>query len=420
MESKSIVKFAIVILIIAVLSYIAAFGLTIGNYHISSVTDEENGIKKGMDLAGGATILFEADTDNVADGDMAAVVEVLRNRLDSNNQFEATVAQQGKKRVRVEIPAVMDTQEAIDLLGTTAKLEFKDKDGNVVLKGEQVKKAQSVYAAVDSSGKQEYQVKLELTSDGKKAFADATEKVSSYSSGENFISICLDNTVISSPMVHEKIDSDTCVITGNFTAETAKVLASQIQSGKLPFSIKVVESRTIGASLGEDALNKSVKAGAIGFVLVVLYMIILYRLCGLISGISLAGYITLVLMILSLCKITLTLPGIAGIILTIGTAVDANVIIFERVKEELKLGKTLRASIDAGFKRAFTAILDANVTTLIAAVVLYFFGTGSIKGFAVTLFIGTVVSMFTAIVVTKFLLTQLIGFNIKNSKLYSA
>ena len=146
----------------------------------------------------------------------------------------------------------------------------------------------------------------------------------------------------------------------------------------------------------------------------------MYRLCGFISGISLAGYITLVLMILSWLKINLTLPGIAGIILTIGTAVDANVIIFERVKEELRLGKTLRASVDAGFKRAFTAILDANVTTLIAAVVLYFFGTGSIKGFAVTLFIGTPVSMFTAIVVTRFLLQQLIGFNIKNSKLYSA
>ncbi len=421
MKSKSIVKFAIVILIIATLGYIAAYGLTIGDYHIASVTDEENGIKKGMDLAGGATILFEADTDNVADGDMAAVVEVLRTRLDSAGQFEATVAQQGKKRVRVEIPAVMDTQEAIDLLGTTAKLEFRDKDGNVVLKGEQVKKAQSVYDTLDSSGKKGYQVRLELTSEGRKAFAEATERVAGYSSDNtNYIAIYLDDTVVSSPRVQEKIDSETCVINGDFTAEDSKTLASQIQSGKLPFSIKVVESRTIGASLGEDALARSVKAGAIGFVLVVLYMIIMYRLCGFISGISLAGYITLVLMILSWFKINLTLPGIAGIILTIGTAVDANVIIFERVKEELRLGKTLRASVDAGFKRAFTAILDANVTTLIAAVVLYFFGTGSIKGFAVTLFIGTLVSMFTAIVVTRFLLQQLIGFNIKNSKLYSA
>lgn len=421
MKSKSIVKFTIVVLVIALFAYVAAFGLDIGDYHIASVTDEEHGIKKGMDLAGGATILFEADTDSVADGDMAAVVQVLRTRLDAAGQFEATVAQQGEKRVRVEIPAVMDTQEAVELLGTTAKLEFRDKDGQVVLKGEQVKKAQAVYDTLNSSGQKGYQVSLELTSEGRKAFAEATERVATYSAESgNFIAIYLDENVVSSPRVDEKIDSETCVITGDFTAEDAKTLASQIQSGKLPFSIKVVESRTIGASLGEGALEKSVQAGLIGLILVMLFMLVFYRMCGLMANVALVAYVTIVAMILGYFRITLTLPGIAGIILTIGTAVDANVIIFERIKDELRLGKTLRASVDAGFKRAFTAILDGNVTTLIAAVVLYFFGTGTIRGFAVTLFIGTLVSLFTAVVVTKFLLKQLIGFNIKNPKLYSA
>lgn len=421
MKSKSIVKFTIVVLVIALFAYVAAFGLDIGDYHIASVTDEEHGIKKGMDLAGGATILFEADTDSVADGDMAAVVQVLRTRLDAAGQFEATVAQQGEKRVRVEIPAVMDTQEAVELLGTTAKLEFRDKDGQVVLKGEQVKKAQAVYDTLNSSGQKGYQVSLELTSEGRKAFAEATERVATYSAESgNFIAIYLDENVVSSPRVDEKIDSETCVITGDFTAEDAKTLASQIQSGKLPFSIKVVESRTIGASLGEGALEKSVQAGLIGLILVMLFMLVFYRMCGLMANVALVAYLTIVAMILGYFRITLTLPGIAGIILTIGTAVDANVIIFERIKDELRLGKTLRASVDAGFKRAFTAILDGNVTTLIAAVVLYFFGTGTIRGFAVTLFIGTLVSLFTAVVVTKFLLKQLIGFNIKNPKLYSA
>ncbi len=421
MRTKSIVKFTIVVLVIALFAYVVAFGLNIGNYHISSATDEEHGIKKGMDLAGGASILFEADAENVSEGDMDAVVQVLRMRLDSAGQFEATVAKQGEKRVRVEIPAVMDTQEAVELLGTTAKLEFRDKDGQVVLKGEQVKSAQAVYDTVNSSGQQGYLVSLELTSDGRKAFAEATERVATYTADSgNFIAIYLDENLVSSPRVDEKIDSETCVITGDFTAEDAKTLASQIQSGKLPFSIKVVESRTIGASLGEGALEKSVQAGLIGLILVVLFMLIFYRMCGLMADVALVAYVTIVVAILGYFRITLTLPGIAGIILTIGTAVDANVIIFERIKDELRLGKTLRASVDAGFKRAFTAILDGNITTLIAAVVLYFFGTGTIRGFAVTLFIGTVVSMFTAIVVTKFLLKQLIGFNIKNPKLYSA
>lgn len=422
MNSKCIAKFTIVLIIILALAYIAAFGVTVAGYSISPVLDKENGIKRGLDLAGGSIIVFEADTnDQVTEDDLNAVQAVLRNRLDSQGYYEATVSRQNNKRVRVEIPSVLDTEEAVSVLGATAKLTFTDKDGNVILEGgSDVKSATAAYEAVDSTGKKGNVVKLILTDSGREKFAEATAKVSTYADGENYISIKLDEDVISSPRVSETINSNDCVITGDFDSESAKALAGQIQSGQLPFSLKVAELRSVGAQLGEKALSNSIFAGAIGLAIVILFMIIMYRLCGFIAGIALVGYVAIVALILGLIKVNLTLPGIAGIILTIGTAVDANVVIFERVKEELHNGKTIRAAVDAGFKRAFTAILDANVTTIIAAVVLYCFGTGTIKGFAVTLFIGTVVSMFTAIFVTRFLLRQLMGFNVKNPKLYCA
>lgn len=420
MKQKSIVKFGIVVLIIAVLAYVASFGVSIGNYSISPVLDEENGIKRGLDLAGGAVIVYEAQADSVSENDMNAVLKTIRTRLDNQGYFEGTVSQQGDKRVRVEIPSITNPEEAVQLLGATAKLEFLDKDGNVVLSGGQdVKNAESAYDYIDDAGNKGYMVKLELTDEGRKKFADATAKISTYAEGENYIAIALDGEAISAPRVSEKIDSASCQITGEFTAEDAETLAGQIQSGQLPFSLKDVELRSVGPQLGEKALENSLLAGGIGLLLVMLFMLIMYRACGLLADIALVGYVAIVALILGIFRVNLTLPGIAGIILTIGTAVDANVIIFERVKEELKVGKTLRASVDAGFHRAFSAILDSNVTTLIAAAVLWFFGTGPIKGFAVTLFIGTLVSMFTAIVVTRFLLKQFVGFGIKNSKLYS-
>ena len=422
MKSKSIAKFTLAVLVIASLAYVSACGLTIGNFQIPKALDPENGIKRGLDLAGGSVIVFEADTaENVSEDDMTAVKAVLRNRLDTQGYYEATVSQQGDKRVRVEIPSITNPEEAVALLGATAKLTFRDKDNNIVLEGgTDVKSAKAAYEALDASGNKGYVVQLELTSEGRKKFADATEKISAYADGENYIAIYLDEAAISAPRVSEKIDSESCVITGDFTNEQAKTLAGQIQSGQLPFALKDIELRSVGPQLGEKALENSLLAGAIGLLLVILFMIIMYRMCGFISAIALVGYVSIVAIILSVFRVNLTLPGIAGIILTIGTAVDANVIIFERIKEELGLGKTLRASVDAGFKRAFSAIVDSNITTMIAAAVLYFFGTGTIKGFAVTLFIGTLVSMFTAIFVTKFLLRQMIGFNIKNPRLYSA
>jgi len=422
MKSKSILKFTLAVLVIAILAYVASFGLTIGNFQIPKALDPDNGIKRGLDLAGGSVIVFEADTEaDVSEDDMTAVNAVLRNRLDTQGYYEATVSQQGDKRVRVEIPSITNPEEAVALLGATAKLTFRDKDNNVVLEGgTDVKSAKAAYEILDNAGNKGYIVKLELTGDGQKKFAEATEKISAYTNNENYIAIYLDENMISAPSVAEKIDSETCIITGDFTNEQAKTLAGQIQSGQLPFALKDIELRSVGPQLGERALENSLLAGGIGILLVALFMIIMYRMCGLIADIALVGYVSIVAIILSVFRINLTLPGIAGIILTIGTAVDANVIIFERIKEELSVGKTLRASVDGGFKRAFSAIVDSNVTTMIAAAVLYVFGTGTIKGFAVTLFIGTIVSMFTAIFVTKFLLRQMIGFNIKNPKLYSA
>lgn len=425
MESKSVAKFTLVVLVIALLAYVAACGLMIGNFAIPRALDPDNGIRRGLDLAGGSTILFEAQTDTVAEGDMDAAQAVLRNRLDNEGLYEATITQlrNNKKRIQVEIPSITNTDEAVALLGAMVQLEFKDKDGNVIMTGgEDVKNATAAYDYIDNSGTKGYMVKLTLTSEGRKKFADATARISQYTNNENYIAISLDGNPISSPRVTETIDSEECRITGDFDQEEAKKLAGQIQSGQLPFTLEKVEARTVSPQLGERALENSILAGGIGLLLVFLFMLIIYRMCGLMANIALVAYISIVAIILAVFRqyINLTLPGIAGIILTIGTAVDANVIIFERIKEELAVGKTLRASVDAGFKRAFSAILDANVTTVIAAGVLFFFGTGTIKGFAITLFIGTVVSMFTAIVITRFLLRQMIGFNLKNPKLYSA
>lgn len=454
MTSKSIGKFAIVIIIIALLAYIAAFGLQIGGKQIHNVLDKEHGIRRGIDLAGGSELVFEpsADAKNVSDADLAAAEQVLKARLDSLGYTEATVSRQGEGRIRVEIPSIANPEDAVEVLGETAVLTFRDvstivateetteaeetKDeekeepkkelteeeimGTVVLEGDDVKSAKAEYGPVGDGATQAYKVTLKFTSDGAKKFAEATDRISKYTDGKNVIAIYLDENLISAPRVSEKIDSEECYIEGDFTNEEAKKLAAQIQGGKLPFSLTLAESRTVGATLGEKALDNSLTAALIGTILVMLFMIFMYRMCGFVSCISLVGYISIVALILGALKINLTLPGIAGVILTIGTAVDANVVIFERIKEELSNGKTIRAAVDSGFHRAFSAILDSNVTTVIAAVVLYLFGTGTIQSFAITLFIGTVVSMFTAIVITRFLLRQLMGFNLKNPKLYCA
>lgn len=422
MKAKSIMNFAAVCVIIAILAYVAAFGVTLMGKTITASFDEDFGIKKGFDLAGGSVIVFEPDVKDmstVSDEDISAALAALRLRLDSNGLNEATVSEQvtdDLKRLRVEIPAVTDPNEAISYLGAMASLSFRDYQGNEILNGTHVVNAQGVMD--QETGKPV--VQLEFSSEGQSLFTDATARIKGLGDGNNYIAIFVDEVEISRPTVEVVINQNTCIIQGDFTKDAVNQLSNQIKSGTLPFALTPVSQNSVGAQLGDDALNKSLIAGGIGLILVMLYMIICYRLCGVVASIALVGYVALVALILHGFDIQLTLPGIAGIILTIGTAVDANVIIFERLKEEIKSGKTLRASVDAGFKRAFTAILDSNITTVIAAVVLWIFGTGTIIGFAKTLLIGTLVSMFTAIMVTRFLLRQLCIFGSKNPKYYSA
>ncbi len=421
---KSITKLVIAVLVIALGAYIALFGFNIQmfGWHISypSALDEENGIRQGLDLVGGSVITYEAQTETAEDSDMESVVSVLRERLDSLGYSEATVTRQGDKKVRVEIPAIQDPEEAVQTLGQTAQLSFRDADGNVVLEGTDVAKATAAFGPVTENGASVHHVQLQLNNSGVDKFAKATAAAAARKGDQtNFIAIMLDDNIISQPMVDEAINSSTCVISGGFTdSSQSQELAMLINSGNLPFSIKDVELRSVGPTLGEHALETSLFAAAIGILLILIFMVIIYRLPGLVADVALIAYIAIVAFIMSLFRINLSLPGIAGIILSVGMAVDANVIIFARVKEDLALGKTVKSSVESGFNRAFVAIVDANITTLIASVVLYCFGTGPIQGFAITLGIGTVVSMFTAIVITKFLLRQVVGLKLNNLSLY--
>lgn len=420
---KNIAKLLIVFVLIAAVVF-AAFGtFTIGGFTKNGAFDEKYGIRQGLDLTGGSVITFEAEAENVTAEQMNTVVAVMRKRLDSANYTEATVAVQGEKRVRIEIPSVSNPDEAVKLLGQTAKLIFADADGNVVLDGADIKKAQKMYGQLSEMSAAENYVELTFNTESVQKFAEATKAAANKEEGNNFIAIMLDETVVSAPRVDkqyatEGINSETAVISGGFTAEAAAELANLISAGQLPFSLKVVEQSAVGASLGETALADSIKAAAIGILLIMLLMIVLYRLPGLAADLALVAYIGLFVLLMGLFHTNLTLAGIAGVILTIGMAVDANVIIFERIKEEIQSGKTVKAAVGAGFKRAFAAIVDSNITTLIAAVVLYVVGVGTVKGFAITLGLGIIISMFTAIFVTRVILTQFAGIFGKNPKLY--
>jgi len=422
---KSITKLVIAIVVIALGASIALFGFDIQmfGWQISypSALDEDNGIRQGLDLVGGSVITYEAQTESATDEEMTSVENVLRKRLDALGYMEATVSRQGDKKVRVEIPAIQNPEEAVQTLGQTARLTFRDADGNVVLEGTDVASATARFGQIDETSGDQHFVELKLKDSGVSKFADATAAASARKDGTNYIAIMLDEEQISRPSVTTTINQPSCIISGGFTDNSqTRELATLINSGNLPFTIQDVELRSVGPTLGERALETSLFAAGIGILLILLFMLFVYRLPGLVADISLVCYIGIVAFIMSAFRINLSLPGIAGIILSVGMAVDANVIIFARMKEELELGKTVRASVESGFNRAFIAILDANVTTLIAAVVLYYFGTGPIQGFAITLGIGTVVSMFTAIVVTKFLLRQIVGLKIKNTALFGA
>ena len=391
---------------------------------IPSVLDTDNGIRLGLDLVGGSRIVYEAEIPdgynqaNLAD-DMNSVQKVIRQRLTDKGFTEATVTLTGDNRVTVEIPQITNPEEAVQTLGTTAQLTFVDADGKEWLTGSDIKKATYGYGRPTGNEVTDvHYVQVQFTSEGQKKFAEATGNIAARTDGTNVLYIVMDNQIISYPSVSSQIDSDSCVISGSFTRDSASELADLINAGQIPFSLKQVELRSVGPQLGADAMRTSLIAGAIGIALVMLFMLIVYRIPGLVASIALCFYMVIEALIFSLVRVNLSLPGIAGIILSIGMAVDANVIIFERVKEELKNGKTVKSAIDSGFKRAFTAILDSNITTLIACAVLFFLGTGTIVGFATTLGIGVIVSMFTALTVTHFLLNRMVDFRVRNPKAY--
>ncbi len=417
--SRSLVKFVAIILVIAALFYVGLYGLDISDsVRFPGILDED-GITQGLDLKGGTVIVYKAQTDNPSDDDMNTVVSMLRTRLDGQGYTEAVLTRQGTDKVRVELPDVQDAQKAVETLGATAQLSFKDPSGAEVMSGKEVKNATAEYGQTQQGmASSSYYISLELTEEGRQKFSVATGELAGKPEGQNFIAITMDENILSMPRVQQKIDSESCVITGEFTPEEAKALAANIKSGQLPFSLEQVEVRTVSATLGDEALINAVKAGIIGLILVLVFMLLIYRLQGLMANFALIGYIAIVFIILANLHINLTLPGIAGIILSIGMAVDANVVIFERIKEELRLGKTVRSSVDAGFNRALSAVIDSNITTIISAVILYFLGTGTIKGFGITLFIGIILSMLSAIFITKFLIKQIIGMNVKNPWFY--
>lgn len=362
-------------------------------------------IRQGLDLQGGTHVVLEGvSTPNakVNDDAMNRVQKIMENRVNGMGLTEPIIQREGKDRIIIELPGVKNPDKAIDILGKTALLEFKDEDGKVVLTGKDLKNARE-----ETNQQGQNLVELEFTSAGAKKFAELTEE-----NVGRHISILLDGKVLTSPVVNEPITGGKAVITGSRTLEEAHNLALLLRSGALPVKVQVIEVRTVGPTLGQDSKAKSERAFIIGVSAVVLFMLLFYRVSGFIADISLMAYVIILLFALKMLDATLTLPGIAGIILSVGMAVDANVLIFEHFKEEIRLGKTLRSAMNSGFKRAFITIFDSNLTTIIAAVVLFFFGTGPIRGFAITLGLGVVLSMFTAITMTQYMLRWLIDANI--------
>ena len=396
-KSRGIAILAAVLIILAGLAYSASIILS------STGKGENHNIKLGLDLAGGVSITYQVTNDNPTDEEMNDTVYKLQKRIESYST-EGQVYKQGDDRITVEIPGVTDANQILEDLGTPGSLEFRDPDGNVCLTGDDVETAKAV-AQTNKMGSTEYVVDLKFNEEGTKKFADLT----SAHVGE-VCPIVYDEQTISMPRVNEAI--------GMESYEEAEARASNIRIGSLSLTLQELQSEVVGAQLGTEAISTSLQAAAIGLAFVAVFMIAYYWIAGVAATIALAVYSTLVVAVIYLFDITLTLPGIAGIILSIGMAVDANVIIFARIREEIASGKTVRTSIETGFKKALSAILDGNITTLIAAAVLGIKGSGTVKGFAYTLAIGIILSMFTALVVTRFLVRALYAVGFKDAKFY--
>lgn len=395
-KGKAAMRLALLLVLIAVAGF---FGC--------SYMDD---IKLGLDLAGGVSITYQAKEENPSAEDMSDTIYKLQQRVEGYST-EAEVYQEGDNRINIDIPGESDANEILTELGKPGSLVFMDSQGNTILTGDQVASAQG--GMVDGNAGKEYVVSLTFTEEGTKAFADATT-----ANVGNPIYIVYDNEIVSAPVVREAITGGQCTIDGMSDFEEAENLAATIRIGSLSLELEELRSNVVGAKLGQQAITTSLKAGVVGFAIVSVFMIAVYLIPGLAAVLALSLYVGLILILLVSFEVTLTLPGVAGIILSIGMAVDANVIIFTRIKEEIGAGKAVKTAIDNGFQKALSAIVDGNVTTLIAAAVLFWRGSGTVKGFASTLAIGIVLSMFTALFVTRFALNALYSLGIENPKFY--
>ncbi len=406
-KKKGVVVFLVLIIAMLLLGYYS-YGIVKG----TAAKNNEKGIKLGLDLAGGVSITYQVKGDETPSAeDMKDTVYKLQKRVETYST-EAEVYQVGDNRISVEIPGVSDANSILEELGTPGTLEFKTTEGETFMTGEMVADAQ---AATDTSktSSSKYVVQLKLNSEGAEIFS---EKTGEYLN--KVLPIYYDGKCISYPTVQNQITNGEAVISGMKSYEDAEALASQIRSGALKLELEELQSEVVGAKLGSQAIKTSIIAAIIGLLIIIAFMLIAYRIPGLAASIALLIYTGIVLAILHLYHITLTLPGIAGIILSIGMAVDANVIIFARIREEIAAGHSVAQSIDIGFKKAFSAIFDGNITTLIAAAVLGLRGSGTVKGFAATLAIGIVFSMFTALVISRWLVKALYGLGFQDKKFY--
>ena len=407
-KSRAVVYLLLILALAAGLCYTAVYGLG------SDKSGSAASIKQGLDLAGGVSITYQVvgDEDPSAE-DMSDTIYKLQKRVE-NYSSEAQVYQEGSDRINIEIPGVDDANAILEELGKPGSLLFMASDGTEVLTGSDIVSARAG-TQKDDMGNSQYVVQLTLNEEGTKKFADATTKAAPT---HDQIYIIYDGSIISAPSVQNAITDGSAVITGQRSYEEAEELASTIRIGGLKLELEEMRSNVVGAQLGQSAIQSSLKAGVVGFALIVVFMIAVYYFMGLTASVALVIYTTLDIMLLSAFDVTLTLPGIAGFILSIGMAVDANVIIFARIREELAKGKVVKTAVQDGFSKAFSAILDGNVTTLIAAAVLGIMGSGSIRGFALTLAIGILVSMFTALVITKWILNCCVALGVENPKVY--
>ena len=378
----------------------------------NGVTSQEGGIKLGLDLAGGVSITYQAKDPNPSAEDMSDTRYKLQQRV-QNYSSEAEVYQEGDNRINIDIPGVSDANKVLEELGKPGSLIFMDEDWQIVLEGTDVASAKPMTYKNQNTGELTYEVVLTFTDEGSQKFADVTA-----ANVGKHIAIIYDGVIYSNPVVQQAITGGQASITGMTSYEEADQLAATIRIGSLSLELEELRSNVVGAKLGQEAIYTSLKAAAIGFAIVCVFMIVIYLIPGLAASFALCLYVALILILLAAFEVTLTLPGIAGIILSIGMAVDANVIIFTRIKEEIGLGKTVKSAIKTGFSKAMSAIIDGNVTTLIAAAVLYWRGSGTVKGFATTLAIGIVLSMFTALFVTRFALNTLYELGFTDQKFY--